>query len=94
MLARRPHLPRLLLPGITDEGEETNDGDAEGRLPRFVAKWQAEFGRTAEALLYRADRNELSLGHDDEVSLLLTLQSAVWVASCPVADTRMGEVEI
>ncbi|CAE7458813.1 unnamed protein product [Symbiodinium sp. CCMP2592] len=60
--------------GSTDEGE-ANGGTAQDRLPRFVAKWHAEFRRTAEALAYRADRNELPLGHNDEVSLLLSLQS-------------------
>ena len=57
----------------TDDGDEINRGDAEDRLPRFVGKWHAAFRSTAEALLYRADRNQLPLGHDDEVSLLLTL---------------------
>ena len=62
--------------GSTDEGDEANDGTAQDRLPRFVAKWHAEFRRTAEALAYRADRNELPLGHNDEISLLLSLQSS------------------
>ena len=57
----------------TDEGMD--DGNAQDRLPKFVAKWHAEFRRTAEALLFRADRNELPLGHDDEVSLLVSLRS-------------------
>ena len=63
-------------------GHESSDGGGgseqnEDACSGFLAKWASGFRSTAEALLDRSRRCQLSVGHQDEVALLLSLAKPV-----------------